>query len=195
MTADNNAPSPLAQAKRALRRHQRALRAALDPGDRMAWSSAVTQHVTGSSAWAGARVVAGFHSMGAEIDTRALLAAGWASGRVVALPVVEPGVRVLRFRAVTRDTPLRRSRFGVLEPGPDAPAVTPDLVLVPGLAWDARGGRLGYGGGYYDHTLAVLDARRLMLAFAVQRVHQVPMGPWDQRMHAVVTESGLHPIR
>ncbi|MBA3324978.1 MAG: 5-formyltetrahydrofolate cyclo-ligase, partial [Rhodobacteraceae bacterium] len=78
---------------------------------------------------------------------------------------------------------------------PMGEALTPDVLLVPMLAFDARGGRLGYGGGYYDRTLAELRARRevpaLGFAYGGQTVDAVPHGPGDARLDGVVTEAGL----
>ncbi len=86
-----------------------------------------------------------------------------------------------------------RSEFGVMEPTPDAAAVIPDLLLVPLLAFDRLGGRLGYGAGHYDRTLADLRSVRSIFAlgvgFAVQEM-AVPSEAHDQRLDAVVTERG-----
>ncbi len=75
---------------------------------------------------------------------------------------------------------------------PDGPEAEPDFLLVPLLAWDGAGRRLGYGGGYYDRTLAALPGRfRLGCAFACQRVDEVPAGPHDPLLDAVATEEGV----
>ena len=86
-----------------------------------------------------------------------------------------------------------RSGFEVLEPDPSAdtaPATSLDLVLVPGLAWNSRGARLGQDSGYYDRTLTDVRGVKVMLAFSCQEVDGVPEGPHDHRADHVVTEEG-----
>jgi 5-formyltetrahydrofolate cyclo-ligase len=74
--------------------------------------------------------------------------------------------------------------------------VTPDVLLIPLLAFDGEGNRLGYGGGFYDRTIARLPrALRIGCAFAAQELDSVPIGPYDQRLNAVVTEAGLRHFR
>ncbi len=134
-----------------------------------------------------------FRSMGAEIETAGILHAAWQSGRSVALPVAPPLGQPLLFRWVDETTDLVGSRYGAMEPGASAPVAAVDeldLLVVPGLAFDVRGARLGYGGGYYDRTL-VGAGSAIMLAFACQQVDRVPEEPHDQRLATVITEEGL----
>ncbi|BBK40123.1 hypothetical protein STVA_01430 [Allostella vacuolata] len=145
----------------------------------------------------GDRVVTGYFPIGDEIDPRPLMARLAAAGCRLCLPVTPRRGLPLTFRAWRPGDPLRPRPFGLLEPEPSAPTVEPDLLLVPLLAFDASGGRLGYGGGFYDRTLAGLRARRPVravgLAFEGQRSDHVPVGPTDARLDAVVTEAGFHP--
>lgn len=98
----------------------------------------------------------------------------------------------LSFHVLTPG-PLVKSAFGVLEPPPDAPVVTPDILLVPLLGFDRQGHRLGYGAGHYDRTLAALRARRPVLAvglaWACQEVDRIPTDAFDQPLDWVVTEN------
>jgi 5-formyltetrahydrofolate cyclo-ligase len=92
---------------------------------------------------------------------------------------------------------LVQGSFDLLEPHPERPARLPDVVLAPLLAFDRRGGRLGYGMGYYDRTLAHLRARgrrplAIGIAFAAQEVGEVPTGPDDVPLDGVITEHALH---
>ncbi|MCP4810694.1 MAG: 5-formyltetrahydrofolate cyclo-ligase [Proteobacteria bacterium] len=172
--------------KARLRKTLRARRRALS--DRPLRSVQAAGHLLGSPRWAGA--VGLFHSIGAEISTRPLLERGWAHGLQLALPIVVGAGRPLEFRRVFPDTPLQAGAFGVLEPQGTERVDALDLIVLPGLAFDRAGGRLGYGGGYYDRTLARSSAFRVMLAFADQEVADVPMGAHDERVQAVVTEDG-----
>jgi len=87
---------------------------------------------------------------------------------------------------------LERGPMGTSQPGPAAEALTPDVLLVPLLAFDRRGYRLGYGGGYYDRTLAALPgAVAIGIGYAAQELDEVPAGPEDARLAAIATEAGL----
>jgi 5-formyltetrahydrofolate cyclo-ligase len=135
--------------------------------------------------------VAAFWPLGDELDTRPLLQALHARGHAVLLPVTPPRGQALVFRRWAPDAAMETGRFGTQHPA--APAVeTPEALLVPLLAFDARGHRLGYGAGYYDRTLAGLPgARAVGLAYAAQQVPEVPVGPDDVALGAVATERGL----
>ncbi len=135
-------------------------------------------------------VVAGFWPIQDEIDIRPLLAALHGRGHPLALPVTGRRGEALVFRAWTPGEPLLPGRFGTSHPA--GAVVTPDVLLIPLLAFDAEGHRLGYGGGFYDRTLALLPGSlRIGCAFASQELDSVPQGPYDQTLHAVVTEAGL----
>jgi 5-formyltetrahydrofolate cyclo-ligase len=137
-------------------------------------------------------LVAGFWPMGDEIDIRPLLQALQAAGHPLALPVTLPRGRPLQFRRWRFGEPLMPGRFGTSVPSTEAPAVIPDALLVPLLAFDAAGRRLGYGGGYYDRTLAALPAAwALGVAFAGQQVAKVPVGAHDVPLHGIATEAGF----
>ena len=113
-----------------------------------------------------------------------------ARGNPVALPVTPRRGEPLHFASWRPGDVLVPERFGTMRPVGEA--MMPDMLLVPLLAFDRRGGRLGYGGGFYDRTLAGLPGRfRLGCAFAAQQVDAVPVGPYDIRLDAVATESGI----
>ncbi len=138
-------------------------------------------------------IVAGYFPFRDEADPRALLAALSALGHSLALPTVAAG-QPLTFRAWKMGDAMRPNAgaFGIPEPLAEAPAVTPALVLVPLLAFDAAGHRLGYGGGYYDRTLSLLkNTRAVAVAYAGQEVAALPREAHDHPLDAVITEAGL----
>ncbi len=139
-------------------------------------------------------VVAGYWTRADELDVRPLLAALDDSGYCCALPVAAAVDAVLAFRRWRTGDVLTAGRFGIMEPGADAEAVTPELVIVPLLAWDRAGYRLGYGAGYYDRTLRALRGAGPVVAvgvgFAAQGVDAVPHDAADERLDWVVTETG-----
>lgn len=134
--------------------------------------------------------VALYRAMGSELDTDAL-AVALQAGRRLCLPVVIERDAAMIFRAWAPGEPLELDAAGCPAPLPLAETVTPDLILTPLLAFDAHGGRLGQGGGYYDRTFAVLpDAVRVGFAYAGQAVERLTLEPHDMRLHGVLTETG-----
>jgi 5-formyltetrahydrofolate cyclo-ligase len=135
-------------------------------------------------------VVSGFWPLGAEIDIRPLLLALYDQGHPIALPVTPRRGEALTFRGWQPGDVLVPERFGTMRPV--GGILVPDVLLIPLLAFDAAGGRLGYGGGFYDRTLAGLPGRfRMGCAFAAQQVDAVPVGPYDIPLDAVATEHGI----
>lgn len=136
--------------------------------------------------------VAGYLPIGDEIDVRPLLHRLRCLGHEIALPAVVESGAPLAFRRWLEEDALADGPFGTRQPLAPALAVLPDLVILPLLAFDRRGYRLGYGGGYYDRTLAALRRRRKSLAvgvgFAVQEVPAVPRGRHDQILDWIVTD-------
>jgi 5-formyltetrahydrofolate cyclo-ligase len=146
---------------------------------------------------AGQGVVSGFASMPDELNVWPLLRRLRGADILLALPVVEGKGRPLVFRAWAPGDAMDKGVWGIPQPKADKPVLEPDILLVPLLAFDRRGGRLGYGGGFYDRTLAGLRARKPIaavgLAYDEQQVDAVPHLDYDERLDWVLTPSG--PIR
>jgi 5-formyltetrahydrofolate cyclo-ligase len=133
-------------------------------------------------------VVAGFWPLPGEIDIRPLLHALATVGYEVVLPVTAGRGKPLIFRKWNVDDALLVGLYGTKHT--DGVEMTPDFILMPLLAFDAMGNRLGYGSGYYDRTLAALpEAFRLGCAFTAQEFEEVPAGAEDIKLHAVATEA------
>jgi 5-formyltetrahydrofolate cyclo-ligase len=138
-------------------------------------------------------IVSGFMPMKSEINPLPLMRKLAASGAVLALPVVAGRGKPLIMRAWRAGDELANGGFGLREPKADAKEVEPDIVIVPLLAFDRAGNRIGYGAGYYDMTLGRLRARKLVtavgIAYAAQEISTVPATPFDARLDLVLTES------
>ena len=178
--------SSLAHAKAAARQRAVAARAGCDP----AWGAQLAGHVLTQWPIPDGAAVSGFWPMDGEIDIRPLLQALHARGHTILLPATPPRGQPLSFRTWQPGAAMIRERFGTFRPD-GAPGV-PDLLLVPLLAFDRQGHRLGYGGGYYDRTLASLPGRPAIgCAFAAQELDAVPVGEYDAPLAAIATERGL----
>lgn len=181
----------LAARKAALRAEMRARRRGCDP----TLGEGLRRFVPALCPPPPGAVVGGYWPMHREIDARPVLRALLERGHRVALPVTPELGNPLIFKEWSRDALLHPGRFGTSEP--EGETVTPRWLLMPLLAFDRRGGRLGYGGGYYDRTLSSLRAGggagvfALGCAYACQEVDEVPAGADDARLDAVVTEDGL----
>jgi 5-formyltetrahydrofolate cyclo-ligase len=142
-------------------------------------------------------VVSGFAAIRDEINPAPLMTWLQAEGFRLALPVMQGKGKPLLMRAWAPGDPMSAAAWGIAEPLDDKPALEPDIVLVPLLAFDQRGHRLGYGGGYYDRTLARLRKLKPVvavgLAYDEQEVDAVPFESYDQRLDWVLTPSG--PLR
>ena len=137
--------------------------------------------------------VAAYWPLGPELDCRPLLWALSALRVVTCLPRMDGPGRPLAYHGYRPGDALLEGPMRVLEPLAEAPACSPSIVVVPLLAFDRRGHRLGYGGGYYDRTLAALgeDVEAVGLAFTAQEVPLVPVLPTDRSLRTIVTESDV----
>ena len=145
-------------------------------------------------------VVAGFHPFRNEINTLPLLKVFISNGYKTCLPVTPLEDRVLQFREWSPKVNLIRGKYGILEPSQDCNIIEPDMLLVPLLAYDEAGHRLGYGGGYYDQTLRKLISTKknitsIGVAFKIQRFKKLPIDTFDIPLDAVIHEDGLIPFK
>ncbi len=131
--------------------------------------------------------VAGVWPLPGELDLRPLLHALHIAGHKIVLPYTPPRGERLVFHVWEPGMAMLPGRFGTF--WPDGPVAEPDMLFVPLLAFDRAGRRLGYGGGYYDRTLAALGGRQAVgFGYAAQEVEAVPVEPHDRTMGAIVTE-------
>jgi 5-formyltetrahydrofolate cyclo-ligase len=144
-------------------------------------------------------IVSGFMPLKSEINPLPLMQKLAGEGAQLALPAIAGRGKPLIMRAWEPGAPLERGQWGIREPKADAAEVEPDILLVPLLAFDRAGHRIGYGAGYYDLTIARLRARKAVIAvgvaFAIQEVPAIPATPRDARLDLVLTEREMIDLR
>lgn len=187
------ADAAIEEQKATLRRQAHSARAALADDFRAEAAQAVAGFFFDQVAFGAEDVVAGYWRIRDELDCRPILIRLMDSGQKLVLPVVMGEAAPLDLRVWEADAPLYEAGFGTLAPSDLAPRAVPDLVLMPLLGFDAAGTRLGYGGGYYDRTLASLARKPLLigLAFSAQELSPIPRQDHDVPLDAVVTENGV----
>lgn len=179
--------------KAAIRAEARAFLRALPPAERAAAEAKIARRVWDVPQVAGARTLLLYASLPEEVGTDAIAAEARRRGITLVYPRCLPEGR-MTLHAVDHPDALRPGRFGIREPDADVCPIRAvgeiDAALIPGLAWDREGHRLGRGGGYYDRLLASPDWRgfRCGLFFAAQETPSVPREAWDIRLDAIVTE-------
>ena len=178
--------------KSALRQRAREQRARIPADVHAEAAKSVAKHFFDAITLLPGAVVAAYWPIRDELDCRAVLTRLVDSGQPVCLPVVRGNEEPLELRLWEEGAALYPSGFGTLAPAETAPLAEPDVILVPLLAFDKLGTRLGYGGGYYDRTLAVLGHRPKLIgfAFSAQELDHIPRLAHDVPLHAVITEQG-----
>tara|TARA_Y100000589_G_scaffold84722_1_gene78690 strand:- start:965 stop:1546 length:582 start_codon:yes stop_codon:yes gene_type:complete len=143
--------------------------------------------------------IAGYWPIADELDVKPLLQMLSRAGIKVSLPTVIPDQKRLVFQGWSENTQLVKGPYGTLQPHRSSAFITPDILMIPLLAFDAEGGRLGYGGGYYDRTLSELRKKKEItavgIAYAGQEINEVPTCSNDQRLDWIVTETGVKDLR
>jgi 5-formyltetrahydrofolate cyclo-ligase len=144
-------------------------------------------------------IVSGFMPLKTEINPLPLMRSLAAQGARLALPAIDGRGKPLIMRAFAFGDELASGQWGIREPKADTPDVAPDVLLVPLLAFDRTGHRIGYGAGYYDMTIAGLRAMKPVvavgIAFAAQEIGEVPVTPRDARLDLVLTEREIIDLR
>ena len=158
------------------------------------FAAAIARHAEDLKLAAGT-IVGGYHALPDEADPALLLERLVELGCHVAFPRVVGKGLPLEFHRIPDGEVLAPGAFGIHEPMDIWPRATPQLLLVPLLAFDRRGHRLGYGGGYYDRTLAARKTRAIGVAYAGQEVSSLPAGAHDMALDGIITEQGLRRFR
>lgn len=185
-----NAPK---SSKEVLRRRILALRSSLPTDELNRLSMKITGKVVGLAEYKRAKIIASYVAKKDEVQTSYIINHALDNGKRVIVPIANPASRSLAFSEIRSMNELTGGHFGVPEPSPEflrpVPLRKADLILVPVVAWDEKGFRLGYGHGYFDRALqSARDSFSVGLALELQLAESVPHLDFDMRMRAVVTE-------
>ncbi|OZI13092.1 5-formyltetrahydrofolate cyclo-ligase [Bacillaceae bacterium SAS-127] len=146
--------------------------------------------------WQSAETIAVTVSRVPEVDTWALITRGWEEGKVVVVPKCDPTDRSMKYYQLTSFCELETVYSDLYEPDPDRTnEIDPkmiDLLIVPGLAFDKRGYRLGFGGGYFDRFLETFQGETVSLLFSQQLLTEVPVEAYDLPVKQLITEKEVH---
>lgn len=176
--------------KQRLRRRMLEKRNSLDAAEAARLGALAQRHVVEIPEFQSARSVGLYHPLGSEVRTEAIAQAARAQGKKVSLPRTEGNT--IKFYEYRAGDDLVEGRFGVMEPVPSGPAVVLDLVVIPGVVFDAGGCRIGYGKGFYDRFLAQWPATfSVGLAYSFQVVEELPRGRFDKKLGALATDDGI----
>lgn len=190
---DSANPRDVARWRRGQRQRALDARAALSVAERQAFAASLASHLDRLLAAimpdVEGQVIAGYWPIKSEPDLRPWLIRLQERGAITAMPVVAVQKAPLVFRPWKRGDPIRRGHWNIPEPDTDA-VVTPDLALAPFLGWDGEGYRLGYGGGYYDRTLAQIRPVTVGIGLHEARLATIFPQPHDIPLTHIVTEKG-----
>ncbi len=192
-------PDATAEAKRSLRAEILRRREALGEEVRRSLSAGILEKIRNLAAYKRAGTILAYSGFGSELDTGGFLRGVLEDGKVLVLPRILRDEKRLELHVVANlDRDLRPGVWGILEPESSLPKIPihgVDFVLVPGVAFDRKGGRLGHGGGFYDRLLGDAAKRPELVAgaFEVQMVEEVPKEPHDVILDLITTESSSYP--
>ncbi len=176
--------------KDALRKKYLQYTLSLSPQDKSRMDASITARVLQSESYLSAQTVFCYVSLPHEADTRAILADAWRRGKHVAVPRCR-GNGQMDFYTVSSEDDLSPGSFGIPEPKDGCAILFPqdgDLCIVPCLAADERGFRLGYGGGYYDRYLSLHPMRTIGLCYSACLTHALPCEPFDVMIQTCISE-------
>ena len=142
-------------------------------------------------------IIAGFYPFRNEINLIPLMKRFTVLGNKICLPITPSKYQTLKFREWTPEVELVKGKYGILEPNENSKVLEPDLLLVPLLAYDSFGYRLGYGGGFYDRTLNQLISNNrktnsIGVAFKFQKCKKLPIGEFDIPLNSILNEDGIY---
>ncbi|KKI88613.1 hypothetical protein WQ54_30945 [Bacillus sp. SA1-12] len=166
--------------------------AAMTEEEYWSYSKDIQQRLFCLPAWKNAQTIAVTISNGREVDTKRIIEKAWGEKKRIVVPKCDPAGKIMAFRQIASFNQLERVFFGLLEPKVEETVeISPnqiDMMIVPGICFDRKGYRIGYGGGYYDRYLTIYHNDTLSLAFSTQIVEKVPKEEHDIPVSKIITE-------
>lgn len=153
-------------------------------------SKTIQEFVIKSKEFESAKVVGTYYAVGSEVTTELIIKRATILGKKIALPRVEEDK--ITFYELSSTKSLIRGRFGILEPPPYEQMNDIDILIVPGIAFDKKGNRLGYGMGFYDRLLSCKRTFSIGLAYSFQLLENLPHDKYDKRLDAIASEDGIY---
>lgn len=180
----------LRQRKSELRSRYKKLRESFGPNKKKQLDSAITRRLLDLDEYKNAESVFAFISKDIEVDTEAIIADAFKSGKRVAVPLCEPETATIEFYYIKSRDDLKAGYYGILEPDADKceKADTAPIMIVPGLVFDRSGYRLGFGKGYYDRYLADFKGVTIGVCYSEAIENELPLGRYDRPIDLVVTD-------
>ena len=187
--------TPISTLKQQLRQEMIAKRGAIPSSQRLEASQAIALHYADHPYLTYAASFAGYYAFRGELDVLPIFNHMSRFNKQSALPRINPESNLLEFKLWQPGQPLVDHKLGMKEPDASADTITPEIILVPLLAFDSNGNRLGYGGGYYDRTIQALrqtnqELKCVGVAFTQQEYSEIPIDENDQKLDGVLTEEG-----
>jgi 5-formyltetrahydrofolate cyclo-ligase len=168
---------------------------AINLKERQSIEAKMHHHLFESDLWKKAKVVGVTLSQSHEWSTEPIIEEGWREGKKMVVPKCSPKEKQMEFYQLDHYDQLERVYFGLREPKPEVDSKMEkgdiELLLVPGLLFDAKGYRVGYGGGYYDRFIEGYRGKTMMVASTKQKINQLPFEEYDQRVEYILTEAGI----
>ena len=182
--------------KKNIRDRIKAERASIDLSEREPMDRAVCERFLSLASYRYADTLLLYAPIAGEIDVMPIARAALDDGKKVAFPLCDPGDRTMTFRYVRSENDLAPSHYGIREPADTLPAYDPAsgelaVCIVPALAFDREGYRVGYGGGYYDRFLNLFGGSKVGLVYSRFVIDRAPRGRFDTAADAIVTEKGV----
>ena len=171
-------------------------RASLDEGDRRIRDENIFSRLIDHNLFKDAKSIFIYVSFDGEIDTHSIINYALKEGKIVCVPKIFTKAEGMHLMKIDSFSSLTPGYYGILEPPADSEEMSPediDLIIMPGVAFDENGGRVGYGGGFYDRLLAGsnIQSTKIALAYRFQVFDKVPSDKWDERVDMIITEEGI----